>query len=171
MRSLLGTAAVLVTTFAVHAPVAHAQAGAPFGSVVPAGVRVRVVLPDSRRQAPLVPRQQVVIGTVTGVAGDTLVLAIPGAAGALRVARPDLRALAVSRGVPGRPESALRQGISAGVGLGLAFFFLHTGGDTDDRQFRSAGEAAVVGGAVGFGIGAVLGAVSPSERWRDLRLR
>ena len=172
MRPVLRSAAVLVATIMTGAPAAHAQAGAPFGGAVLAGARVRVVLPDSRRQAPLVPRQQVVIGTVTGVAGDTLVLAVPGAAGALRVARADLRALAVSRGVPGRAESALRQGVSAGAALALAFLFLHNTWDgAGDRPFGSAAEVGAVGGALGFGIGLALGAASPSERWRTVRVR
>lgn len=171
MQTSLGTGAVLLATLVAGGSAAHAQPGVPLGGAVPAGARVRVVLPDSRRQAPLLPRQQAVIGTVAAVVGDTLVLAVPGTAGGLRVDRADLRALAVSRGVPGRPESALRQGVSTGVALALAFLFLHTGDDAGYRPFRSAGEAAALGGAAGFGIGAVFGAVSPSERWRNVRLR
>jgi hypothetical protein len=157
------------------APVARAQStspsGTPFDGAVTAGARVRVTLPDSVRQGALLPHRQAVVGTVARVAGDTLVLEVPSARGTLAVARGDLRALAVSRGVPGRAESALREGLNLAIGVGLAFAIVRTSDDRDARPFRSAGEAALAGGAIGFGTGALLGAVRPSERWRAVRLR
>jgi hypothetical protein len=119
----------------------------------------------------MLPRQLIVIGTVARVAGDTLVLEVPSARGTLAVARGDLRALAVSRGVPGRPESALRGGLSSAVVFGLAFAVLHTTDDRGTRPFRSTAEGAAIGAALGFGTGAALGAIWPSERWRTVRLR
>lgn len=144
-------------------------AAAQFPDAVATGVRVRIVLPDSVRQAPLQPRDQTVIGTVARVGGDTLHLAIPSTSGTVAVPRSSVRRLSVSLGVPSRPESAARHGL-AWAAAGALGFFLARSGD-EGSSFASDGEAAAIGAGIGFGIGAILGAVSPSERWRRLRLR
>jgi hypothetical protein len=145
-------------------------AGAQYPAEVAAGVRVRLRLPDSVRQAPLQPRRQLLLGTVTHIGGDTLYVAVPGTTGALAVPKGSLHELSVSRGVPSRPESALRHGVELALGGALALWIAHQADDDDDR-FDSGGEAAAVGAGIGFGIGALLGALSPSERWRRIRLR
>ncbi len=145
-------------------------AAAQYPAEVVPGVRVRLLLPDSVRQAPLQPRQQALLGTVVRIGGDSLYVAVPGSAGALAVPRGSLRGLSVSRGVPSRPESALWQGLGWAVGGALTFLIAHQM-DDDEERFDSAGEAAAVGAGIGFGIGALLGAISPSERWRRIGLR
>jgi hypothetical protein len=130
---------------------------------------VRLVVRDSARQAPLAPRQQVVLGTVSAIAGDTLYVTVPYTSGTLGVPRGGLRQLNISRGVPSRFESALRRGVSGAVAGALAFYVERRWGDDD--HFGSDGEAALIGAGIGFGVGAFLGAVSPSERWRRIRLR
>ena len=147
-----------------------APAGAQYPAEVTAGVRVRLLLPDSVRQEPLQPRRQTLLGTVTRLGGDTLYVAVPGTTGTLAVPRESLHELSVSRGVPSRPESALRHGVEWALGGALAFLVAHQA-DDDDEPFDSAGEAAAVGAGIGIGIGALLGAISPSERWRRVRLR
>ena len=144
-------------------------AAAQFPAEVIAGARVRIAVPDSLRQEPLWPRQQIFIGTVAGVGGDTLYLEVPSTAGRLAVPRASVRRLSVSRGVPSRLESALRHGFEWAVAGALSFYAAQH--YDDDAPFDSDGEAALVGAGIGFGLGALLGAVSPSERWRRLRLR
>ena len=145
-------------------------AAAQFPADVTAGARVRLLLPDSVRQAPLQPRRQLLLGSVVRIGADTLYVAVPGTTGALAVPKDSLEGLSVSLGVPSRPESALRRGIELAAGGALAFLVAHQT-DDDDEHFGSAGEAAAIGAGIGFGIGAILGAISPSERWRRIRLR
>ena len=144
-------------------------AAAQFPAEVTAGTRVRLLLPDSVRQAPLQPRRQVLLGSVVRIGADTLYVAVPGTTGALAVPKDSLEGLSVSLGVPSRTESALRRGVEWAVGGALAFLVAHQ--TADDKEFGSAGEAAAIGAGVGFGIGAIVGAISPSERWRRIRLR
>jgi hypothetical protein len=51
----------------------------------------------------------------------------------------------------------------------LAFLVAHYVEDNDE-VFDSPGEAAAVGGGVGFGLGAIVGAIAPTERWRGVQL-
>lgn len=160
LRSILLALALL----GVHAFTAAAQ----FPGAVAPGARVRLVVPDTVRQAPLAPRQQVLIGTVVGVGQDSLQLEMPYLSGTLMVPRQNVRELSVSLGVPSRTESALREGLQ--VALLSALVFVATD-DGNERFGENLGERAAVGAGVGFGVGAMLGAVWPSERWRRLRLR
>ena len=115
------------------------------------------------------PRQQIVIGTVTALGGETLSLEVPFTTGTIEVPRSSVRQLSVSLGVPSRAESALRHGIEFAATLALSFYILH---EVDDQSsFDSGGDAALMGAGIGLGVGALLGAISPSERWRRLRLR
>lgn len=136
---------------------------------LPPGSRIRVELRDSLRQAPFAPRAQRVIAVVAHVAGDTIHALVPGTTGAVVMPRSSLRSLSISRGVPGRVESAWRQGGALAIGLGIAFLAMRSNDDSPD--FRSGGEAAAVGAGMGFAIGATLGAISPSERWKRVSLR
>jgi hypothetical protein len=158
---------VLWATLALAA--GSAPAAAQFPAVVEPGARVRVAVADSARQFAFGPRAQLVHGTVVARAADTLYLAVPNAAGTLAVPRASVRSLAVSRGVPSRTRSAFTQAARHAALGALAFFAMH-GVDGRDRPFRSPGQATLVGGAVGFGVGAVIGARSPVERWRAVRL-
>lgn len=111
--------------FAASLILAAAQPlAAQFPTDVAVGSRVRVLLPDSVRQA-WGPRLQSVHGEVAGVATDTL-------AGAFWIG---LIALAAER----------------------------SGRGWDDDVATSA--------AIGAGIGFVLGAIFPTERWRRVSLR
>lgn len=146
-----------------------APIGAQFPARVAPGVRVRVMLPDSARQVPLGPRGQFVVGTVARTTADTLYVVISSATGTVGIARRTMRSLAVSRGVPSRGLSALEQGGRSAL-LGALDFAVLQGVKRDDRPFDSTGEAVLVGAAVGFGVGAIIGAISPAERWHRVRL-
>ena len=136
---------------------------------VVAGVRVRLAVRDSVRQEPLWPRQQMIIGTVATVGSDTLYLAVPSTTGTLAVPRESVRQLSISRGVPSRTASAFLTGLEWAVAGALSFWAAQH--YNDDEAFDSDGQAALVGAGIGFGLGGLIGAVSPSERWRRVRLR
>ena len=149
----------------VLAPPAVAQ----FPAEVVTGARVRIVVPDSVRQEPLMPRRQQLLAVVAGIGDDTLYVAVPYSTGTFAVPRANVRQLSISRGVPSRGESALRRGLELAVTGALTFWVTHQ--FDDEGSFDSGGQAAAIGAGVGFGAGALLGAVLPSERWRRLRLR
>jgi hypothetical protein len=135
---------------------AHAQR---LADVTPA-TRLRLQLPDSLRQAPLTPRQQFVTGQFVRATADSVYLQMAGAApfGVARAGVPMWVSLGVSRG-----RSALRAGAALGL-LGATVIY------TDGRQGRyHQNSDAMVAGAIGLGVGVILGAVSPWERWRRLR--
>jgi hypothetical protein len=155
----------LALTFAATRPLA-----AQFPTDVAVGSRVRVVLPDSFRQASGPPRQQWLRGNIAALAGDTLYLRLHGTAAPVPITRAAIRRIDRSLGVPSRPESALRGAVSWAL-LGAALGFATGWPDLDDRDERSNADAAALGAAWGAGIGFVVGAIFPSERWRRVRLR
>lgn len=79
---------------------------------LPSGARVRVTVPDSVRQAPLIARRQSIIGTFVRATSDTLWLRVAGP-DTLRLPRAST-AVQASRGVS-RTRSALQFGLGAGV--------------------------------------------------------
>ncbi|WP_420125972.1 hypothetical protein [Longimicrobium sp.] len=133
-----------------------------------AGTRVRVVESGSDR----------VVGTVSGVRGDTLLVFAGGREHMLAIS--SIRSLQVSRGPSPRLTSALEGGLVgllAGGAAGAAVAVLGdaVGGDGEcdsggDLLCFSTGEWALVGVVVGAPVGAASGAVarflSPRERWR-----
>jgi len=135
---------------------AHAQR---LADVAPA-TRLRLLLPDSLRQAPLTPRKLFVIGQFVRATADSVYLQMAGSApfGVARAGVP----VWVSRGAsPGR--SALLAGAALGVFTAAVVY-------TDGEQGRyHQGSDAMVGGAIGLGVGVIVGALSPWERWRRLR--
>lgn len=134
---------------------AHAQA---LTDVAP-GARLRLLLPDSLRQAPFSPRKQFVVGQFVRATEDSVYLQMVGTS-PFGVARGGVP-MWVSRGAS-REHSALRAG--AGLGL-LAAAVVYT----DGRQGRYHQTSdAMVGGAIGLGVGLIVGALSPWERWRRL---
>ncbi len=160
------------TIFCVLAfALASRSLAAQFPPAVAVGTRLRVVLPDSLRQAWGPPREQWVRGRVAALTTDTLYLELQGVAAPVPIQRASIKRIDRSLGVPSRPESAVRGAVGAalwGAVLGLA-----TGWpDWDDgRLERDAGDRAALGAATGAAIGFVLGAIFPSERWRRVRLR
>jgi hypothetical protein len=142
---------------------------AQFPADVAVGSRVRVVVPDSLRQASGPWRQQWLRGDVAALAGDTLYLQLQGAAAPVPIRRAAMRRIDRSLGMPTPAESALRNAVGwafLGAVLGLT-----TGWPEGDLDTRSTGDAVGLGAAWGAGVGFILGALFPSERWRRVRLR
>jgi hypothetical protein len=152
---------------------AFALVGRPLAAQFPpdvaVGTRVRVVLPDSLRQT-WGPREQWLRGEVTALTADTLYVRLQGAAAPVPIRRTAIKRIDRSLGVPSRPESAVRGAV------GWAFWgaiYLATARKVadDDRTWRRFGDDLAEGAAIGAGVGFVLGAIFPSERWRRVRLR
>jgi hypothetical protein len=141
------------------------------------GTRVRVVDAGTGR----------VVGTVSAVRGDTLVVVSGKGEGAREVALSvsSIRRLQVSRGRPSRPLSALHGAgigaVSGSVGglLGMTAANLRYGGScdgtADDLLCFSTGESALIAVMIGAPMGAVSGAalgfLFPQERWRSISTR
>ena len=137
---------------------AHAYAQR-LADVTPA-TRLRLLLPDSLRQGPLAPRRHFVTGQFVRATADSVYLQMSGTApfGVARAGVP----IWVSRGAS-RGRSATRAGAALGL-FSAAIIY------TDGRQGRYHQTSdALVGGAVGLGVGLIVGAVSPWERWHRLR--
>lgn len=149
---------------AVIAPVLAAQAPVP-----EAGARVRVVLPEETRQIAAPMRGQSVRGILQEYRSDTLLLGVPPATGELAIPFSAVRALAISRGTPGRLESGLR-GLIPGAIQGALFGLIVQGYSGDFLETDKAGEAALAGAAIGAGVGFVVDFVWPRERWRRAAL-
>jgi hypothetical protein len=131
-----------------------------------AGARVRVEVPEQQYQADT-RRGHRLRGRVTALAADTLYLAVTDSLGPLAIPRTLVQRLDLSRGVPSRGMSALRRGFL--VGAGCAVVALAISGLDDEPDGSDAEEAALIGGAVGFGTGALFGALFPHERWKRIR--
>jgi hypothetical protein len=147
-----------------HLPVGAVSAQWP-PEIVP-GARVQAQLAEVQFQSGA-GRGHLLRGRVAGLASDTLYLAVTDSVGPLAIPRQAIQRLDHSRGVPSRASSALMRGLRAGLASALllvAFNELNQGSDW------SAGEAALVGGAVGLGVGGLVGALRPEERWRQVRL-
>jgi hypothetical protein len=125
-----------------------------------------VRLPEVEYQE-TVRRGHLLRGRVTGLAPDTLYLAITDSLGPLAVPRSLIQRLDLSRGVPSRGASALRQGVISGALTALMVALLN---ESDDGSSWDTGEAALIGGGIGFGTGAMFGAIFPRERWKSARL-
>ena len=161
MRHVLIASALL----AVGSTAATAQ----FPDRIQPGVRVRVWLPDSLSQENTPWRRQLLRATVSGVENDVLRLTVPGTMGSVAVPRGAIRRLDVSRG-QSRVASAFERAFGFAV-VGAISAALHNDPDgrkwpAHDSYWRAAGEGA----AWGAGVGALVGLVFPTERWRRVRL-
>jgi hypothetical protein len=135
---------------------AHAQG---LADVAPA-TRVRLLLPDSLRQAPLIQKKQYVTGRFVRATTDSVYLQLSGSSpvGVARAGVPMWVSRGASRGV---------SSLLAGAGLGL-FTALTVYGNGEQGRYHQKSDA-MVGGAIGLGVGLIVGAASPWERWRRLR--
>ena len=144
---------------------------AQFPDRVKAGARVRVWLPEPYQQENTPWRRQLLRGTVRGVENDALQLTVPGVEGTLTVRRGDIRRLDMSLGPPSRVASALERAAGFAIGGAIWAAIENDPNSTEwpayNRTWRAAGEGAKWGAA----IGAVVGFVFPTERWRRVRLR
>ena len=129
------------------------------------GARVRVWLPEPRRQEPGPERRQLIRGTVESTDGSILRLGLPGGSGTLTVPRASIIRLDVSRGV-NRGASMVERAAGGAIGGAVIFALMNDprrkGGPHYNRDWRAAG----VGAEWGAGIGAVLGLIFPHEQWK-----
>ena len=139
-------------------------AAAQFPSQVRPGARVRVWLPESRRQEPGPERRQLIRGTIESIDANTLRLGVPGTTGSIAIPRSSVVRLDVSRGV-NRFASAIERAAGGAVAGAVTFALMNDprrkGGPHYNRDWRAAG----VGAEWGAGIGAVLGLLFPHEQW------
>lgn len=150
--------------------VSGVPAAAQFPERVQPGVRVRVWLPEAQQQEGGPRRRQLLRATVRDVGRDTLLLGVPGTTGSLSVARADLRRLDVSRGtsrVASAFERAVGFAIAGAISTALENDPRGSKWPNYNRDWRAAEEGAKWGAA----LGAVVGFVFPTERWRRVRLR
>jgi AraC family transcriptional regulator, transcriptional activator FtrA len=113
-------------------------------------------------------RPQPVIGTLTAVRGDTLLLAVATGAEPLRVPRSAVDAVYASRGRPPRWKSALRSAVVPAL-AGAAVRGLVASarrGEGDPAPAR----AALSGAAMSAAFAAAKGALFPKERWHRVSL-
>jgi hypothetical protein len=141
------------------------------------GTRVRVVEPGTGR----------IVGTVSALRGDTLVVLSGSGSSARTVSLPvsSMRSLQVSRGRPSRPASALRGaaiGLASGAVAGLVgatapSLFMDEPCDrtADDLLCLSTAEWAMFGVLFGAPAGAAwggaVGFLFPQERWHSISAR
>jgi hypothetical protein len=134
---------------------------------VVAGTRVQAKLPEAQFQ-PVGRRGHLVRGRVTGLAADTLYLAVTDSVGSLAIPRHLIQRLDYSRGVPSRASSALTHGVRIGAATALLLVLFDGLEEGSDRM--STETAVLAGAGVGFTLGAVVGAFRPQERWREVRV-
>jgi hypothetical protein len=147
-----------------------ATAGAQFDERVQPGVRVRAWLPEPHHQDSGPWRRQLLRATVSDVSADTLRLIVPGTDGSVAVARANIRRLDVSRG-SSRVASAFERAIAFAITVGISTTLENDPGSNEwpnyNRDWRGAEEGVKWGAA----LGAVVGFVFPTERWRKVQLR
>jgi hypothetical protein len=133
--------------------------------IVP-GARVRARLPERQYQQGN-QRGHLLRGRVSRLSADTLYLAITDSVGPLAIPRQLIQRLDYSRGVPSRLSSALTRGLVGGAVLAATLALWN---ELDEDSGTSTGDAALIGAAVGFGTGAIVGAIFPIERWKSVKL-
>ncbi len=156
-----GSAAVLLLgcTSLLAAGDVGRDAGRPDTTFVQRGDRVRL-------QAPRISSGQLV-GEVTELEGDTLMLSSEGGGSTIAIPTADLERIAVSQGR--KSNAILGLLVGAGVGIASAVGLSIWVCNADDDGCTSG---QVVGGglaltAIGAGLGAGVGALIKTERWRE----
>jgi hypothetical protein len=147
-----------------------ATTGAQLDQRVQPGVRVRAWLPEPRQQDSGPWRRQLLRATVSEVSTDTIRLVVPGTSGSVAVARTTLRRLDVSRGTS-RPASAFERAFAFAVTAAISTALENDPGSNEWPHYSSNWRAAGEGAKWGAALGAVIGFVLPTERWRKVRLR
>jgi hypothetical protein len=155
----------LVTPILLLAGLGFSETTAQWPATVESGARARVRLPEVQYQE-TVRRGHLLRGRVIALTPDTLYLAITDSVGPLAIPRPLIQRLDLSRGVPSRGANALRQGLISGALNALVLVLINEVGTSE----WDTGEAALIGGGIGFATGAIFGAIFPRERWKSVRI-
>lgn len=129
---------------------------------VQTGERVRV-------RAPRVSSDRL-IGNLTSLGADTLVLATERGGAIIPIATSDLAEIQVSQGKKSNTILGLTVGAGVGVAsaVGLAIWACNADDDGCTAGMVAGGSLGVL--AVTAGLGAGIGALIKTERWRDARL-
>ena len=157
---------IAVTTLAASS----ATAGAQFDARVQPGVRVRAWLPEAQQQDHGAWRRQLLRATVSDVSADTVRLIVPGTTGSVAVARANIRRLDVSRGTS-RVASAFERAIAFAITGAIGPALENDPGSNEWPNYNRDWRAAEEGAKWGAALGAVVGFVFPTERWRKVRIR
>ena len=140
-------------------------AAAQFPEEVRAGQRVRVWLPETRRQQQAPERRQLVRGTVESTDGSVLRLNLSGTSGSVVIPRASIIRLDVSRGV--NPlASAIENAAGGAIGGAILFALLNDPRRRGGPHYRTDWRAAGVGAAWTGSIAGVFGLIFPHEQWR-----
>ena len=137
---------------------------------VQVGARVRVWLPDPYRQEEGPLRRQLLRGSVSAIAGDTLLLSIPGSASTVAIPRVTMRRLELSGG-ESRPISMVERAVAGAIAGAISHALMNDPRRSGGPHYRTDWQAAGVGAAWGGGIGAAVGLIFPHEHWHRVRLR
>ena len=116
---------------------------------------------------PTQPGAKAIIGNVTDLASDTVVVVPEGSGESLTFDRSDLRKIEASQGKKGNALLGLAVGVGVGAAVGLGVCSGDEGyncksGSGNYTAAVTAGFAAILGG-----IGAGVGAVIKTERWAE----
>ena len=133
-----------------------------------AQARVRLDVHGGGRSVLGRPVNQPITGTLLGVSGDTLLLAVSAGQAPLRVPPSAIAAFHVSRGKPNRLEAAVRRALlptlaaAAAGALSSSLGWGQDGRSAGEAAWQSAGRAAAFSAATGF--------LFPKERWQRMPL-
>ncbi len=145
-----------------------AQVGRRAVRMIALGTRVRVEVvqgvPGVFPQSPFAAVAQRLHGTVRAIAPETLYVGLSNAVGTVAIARVAIQRVEMSLGRPSRRVSAMEAGTNGAV---LFALFMPAFVVQPERRFGSSLRAAAVGAGIGFGVGTLIGALRPYERWRS----
>lgn len=144
-------------------------AGAQEARELEPGQRVRITIERQAAHVEGYPRWQLLRGTLLRIGPDTVTLQLHPDASPLSLARPAVRKMEMSLGVPSRLESALRRGFEMAALGALEWALLDA--LYDDPFSESTWQAAGVGAGFGMAFGIAVGALRPLERWRRVDWR
>lgn len=145
-------------------------ANAQFPESVRSGTRVRVWIPEAHLQEQGPWRRQQLRGTVASVTTDTLHVRVPGTGGTLLIARQSLRRLDISRGRPSRAASAFERAFAMAVVAAISVSLDNDPRGSEWPHYSRGWRAAEQGAKWGAALGAAVGFLWPTERWRRARL-
>ena len=158
-----GAVVVVIVANFLNSTHAAAQLGRRAPLLIGVGDRVRVGIREDTSRSPFAMAAQQIRGIVHAIAPETLYIDLPDAIGTVPIPRAAIAGVEMSSGRPSRTASALDVGSASALLGGL---FLPSFIPRPKHTFGSSGGAFAASAGIGFGIGAIIGALLPYERWR-----